>query len=187
MSLATLTRSFNIPIIGVIKPGVRKALQIRDKGIVGVIGTRATVSSGAYKTQLKKIKPSLKVISKPCPLFVPLVEEGWLNNGVTSHIIKEYLDDFKKKKVELLILGCTHYPLLKPAIRRYMGKGVRLVDSAHETAKMVKDILSRKGLLSKKRRFFRHRYFVTDEPLAFKKVGEMFLGSRIESIKKVRI
>ncbi|MEE8359546.1 MAG: glutamate racemase, partial [Candidatus Omnitrophota bacterium] len=99
----------------------------------------------------------------------------------------EYLDEFKKKKIRSLILGCTHYPLLKPAIKKYMGKGVELIDSACETAKTVRGILSEKGLLSSRKRRPRHKYFVTDEPSAFKSVGEIFLGSRIETIKKVRI
>ena len=187
LSLPVLARSFKVPIIGVIKPGVRRALEGRQRGVVGVIGTRATVSSGAYEALLKKLDPSLRVISKSCPLFVPIVEEGWLDSRVTSNIIREYLDEFKKKKIGSLILGCTHYPLLKPAIKKYMGKDVELIDSACETAKMVRDVLAGKGLLSNKRRRPRHKYFVTDEPSVFKSVGEMFLGGRIETIKKVRI
>ncbi|MFH1752618.1 MAG: glutamate racemase [Candidatus Omnitrophota bacterium] len=187
LSLPALARSFRVPIVGVIGPGVRKALEGRKRGTVGVIGTRATVSSGAYESLLKKVDPSMKVISKACPLFVPIVEEGWLDNAVTADIIKEYLGEFKKRGADSLILGCTHYPLLKPAIKRYMGKGVELIDSALETAKMVKEILRERGLISKKRRSPRHKYFVTDEPSAFKRVGEKFLGGRIGTIKKVRI
>lgn len=187
LSLPALTRAFDVPIVGVIKPGVRKALKSVRKGVVGVIGTRATVTSGAYEAQLKKGNPSIDVVSKPCPLFVPLVEEGWLDNGVTFRIIGEYLKDLKKKRVDALILGCTHYPLLKEAIKRYMGRNVKLVDSAEETAKMVKEILTKKDLLSVKRHPARRRYFVTDEASLFKNVGEMFLGSRIRSIKKVRL
>jgi glutamate racemase len=187
LSLPVLARSFKVPIIGVIKPGVRKALEGKRRKIIGVIGTRATVLSGAYEAMLRKFDSSMKIVSKPCPLFVPIVEEGWLDSSVTANIIKEYLSEFKRKKVGSLILGCTHYPLLKPAIKRYMGKDVELIDSACETAKMVKNILTDKGLRCKKRRSARHRYFVSDEPSVFRSVGGMFLGDRIDSIKKVRI
>jgi len=187
LSLPALSRSFKIPIVGVIKPGVRKAIEITNGSMVGVIGTRATILSGAYAASLRKADPALKIISKPCPLFVPLVEEGWLNNKVTSRIIGEYLDDFKKAGIKTVILGCTHYPLLKPAIKKFMGRDVKLIDSAHETARMVKEILGERGLLSNRKRTSHHRYFVTDEPSVFKKVGERFLKNRIKSIKVAHI
>lgn len=186
LSLPALIRSFNVPIVGVIRPGVSKALEIAKADAVGVIGTRATILSDAYARHLRREEPALKVISKPCPLLVPLVEEGWLDNSITLNIVKDYLDIFKKEKVKTLILGCTHYPLLKPIIKRVMGGGVKLIDSAEETAKVVKEILSKKGLLSNGRATRSHKYFVTDEPSAFKKVGERFLGRRIKSIKRIR-
>ncbi len=118
---------------------------------------------------------------------MPLVEEGWLDNNITLRIVSEYLGDLKKAGVKTLILGCTHYPLLKSAINKFMGKGVRLVDSAHETARTVKRVLKESSLLSDRTKSRSHRYFVTDEPANFKKVGEMFLGTRIGFIKKVNI
>jgi len=185
LSLPALTRLFTIPIIGVIRPGVEKALEVSDGSAVGVIGTRATISSDAYKRLLKRYMPGVKIISKPCPLFVPLVEEGWLDNNIASRIISEYLGTLKKAGVKTLILGCTHYPLLKKAINKFMGNGVRLVDSAHETARTVKRVLKERGLLSDRNKSRPYRYFVTDEPENFKKIGEMFLGSRIGFIKRV--
>lgn len=187
LSLPALVRSFSIPMIGVVRPGVYKAFEVTKKGgPIGVIGTRATISSGAYQKLLKKLMPKAKIIARPCPLFVPLVEEGWLNNKITLTIVKKYLDNFKRQNVKTLILGCTHYPLLKPIIRKAMDKKVKLIDSAQETARMVKDILNEKGLLSNKRNSS-CRYFVTDEPSTFKKVARRFLGNHIKSIKVVQV
>ena len=187
LSLPALIRAFRVPIVGVIKPGVRRALEVAEKGTVGVIGTRATIASGAYETFLKRGNPALEVISKPCPLFVPLAEEGRLYDRITFTVVEEYLRDLKKSRVNTLILGCTHYPLLKRAIARYMGSHVKLVDSAQETARTVRELLGAKGLLSGRKAVSNHKYFVTDEPANFKKVGEMFLGKPIKSIRKVRV
>jgi glutamate racemase len=185
LSLGALSRSFDVPVIGVIKPGVRKALEVAAGGTVGIIGTRATISSGAYARSLRKANPSLRILSRPCPLFVPLVEEGWLDNGITKRVIEKYLAGFRKRNMKALILGCTHYPLLKPALRRYMGRSVRLIDSAEETAKTVKSVLAKRGQLSGRKRASGHRYFVTDEPSEFRKVGGKFLGGDIRSIRRV--
>lgn len=187
LSLQTLKKSFKIPIIGVIRPGVDKALHITKKGPIGIIGTRSTIKSSAYQKLLKKMSPGIKVSANACPLFVPLVEEGWLNNKNTINVAQEYLKGFKKSRVKALILGCTHYPLLKPAIRKVMGKSVKLIDSAEETARKVKHILDRKALLSSVVKTAAHRYFVSDEPAAFKKIGEKFLGSSIKDIKKIKL
>ncbi len=185
LSLGSLAGSFDIPIIGVIKPGVEKALKVSSSGAVGVIGTRATIASGAYEKLLKRQSPATKVLSRHCGLFVPLVEEGWLDNKITSKVVREYLEDFKKANVKTLILGCTHYPLLKHAISGFMGRGVELVDSAEETARVVSQTLGAKGLLSDKKARGLQKYFVSDEPAAFKKVGEKFLGGKITSIKRI--
>ncbi len=185
LSLPALSCSFNIPIIGVIGPGVEKASRITKRGPIGVIGTRSTISSGIYQKALKSACNGVKVMAAPCPLFVPLVEEGWLDNKVTSGVVRTYLNDFKEAGVETVILGCTHYPLLKKVIRRFLGTKVKLVDSASETAFAVKEMLKKEKLLNKKSSYRSERYFVSDEPAAFKKIGERFLGCRIRSIKKV--
>jgi len=183
LSLSSLKRSFKVPIIGVIKPGVKRALEVTDKGPIGVIGTRSTIASDSYQKLIKASASGMKVIGRPCPLFVPLVEEGWLDNKITSSVMDEYLGDFKKRRVETLILGCTHYPLLKKSIRRSVGGGVKLIDSASETARAVKCMLKEKGLLSDRKRFKNHKYFVSDEPAIFRKIGSRFLGSRIKEVK----
>ena len=185
LRLPALSCSFNVPIIGVIDPGVKKASRITKRGPIGVIGTRSTISSGIYQKALKSACNGVKVMAAPCPLFVPLVEEGWLDNKVTSGVVRTYLNDFKEAGVETVILGCTHYPLLKKVIRRFLGTKVKLVDSASETAFAVKEMLKKEKLLNKKSSYRSERYFVSDEPAAFKKIGERFLGCRIRSIKKV--
>ena len=185
LSLPALSRSYRIPIIGVIGPGVDKAILLTKKGPIGIIGTRSTISSGVYQRLLKRRMPKVRVLSKPCPLFVSLVEEGWINNEITRAVIREYLEDFKKKGVETLILGCTHYPLLKRLIGEYMGKGVNLIDSARETAYFAKAVLRDKGLLANRRHFKEDRFLVSDEPSAFKKIGSRFLGAKIRFIKKI--
>lgn len=185
LSLSSLVKSYDVPIIGVIKPGVDKALEVSKRAAIGVIGTRATVLSDAYAKFLNAARPALKVVSKACPLFVPLVEEGWLDKEITMNVARDYLDELKNQNVKTLILGCTHYPMLKPVIKKVMGNGVKLVDSACETARVIKETLEEKGLLSDNKKPSSYRYFVTDEPSTFKKVGEMFLGSKIKLIRRV--
>jgi glutamate racemase len=125
----------SVPVIGVIEPGVRRAPCQYKKQRVGVIGTEATIQSGAYTRALKAGDPGIEVYSRACPMFVPLVEEGWTDNEVVEMTVRAYLGSLKQSGIDTLILGCTHYPLLKKAIRKYLGSSVRLVDSAEETAK----------------------------------------------------
>jgi glutamate racemase len=186
-SLPILRRRCNIPIIGVVQPGAHEAAGVTRKMKVGVIGTRATISSGIYKKELKKLNPKIDVISESCPLFVPIVEEGWLKKDVTRIIADQYLGLLKKKRIDAIILGCTHYPLLKPIIRRVLGKRIALIDSAAQTAKAVKKILYDKKIENKKKGRGRYRFYVTDEPHLFKKIGSRFLGGKINNIKKVSV
>ncbi len=185
LALATLKRRFNLPIIGVISPGASKAARISKHKRIGVIGTKATVSSGAYETRIKEIFPQSRVYSKSCPLFVPLAEEGWLSNSVTRAIARKYLGIFKARKVDTMILGCTHYPLLKKVIKETVGRGVNIIDSASETAREVKRLLNKKNLSSLKKKSSNRKYFVSDEPGKFSRIGQRFLGKRIKSVKKV--
>ena len=134
LSLEALKNHFSMPILGVIEPGAKQALKTTRNGRIGVIGTKATIGSGAYETCLKALDPKLKVYSQACPLFVPFVEEGWLDGKVVEKVAKIYLEPIKKFGVDSLILGCTHYPLLTKVIQKILGKKVRLVNSAEETA-----------------------------------------------------
>ena len=185
LSLEFLKRCFRVPIIGVIEPGVKGAIGATRNNRVGVIGTRATISSKAYERAIKKINPRIKLFGESCPLFVSLVEEGWLNENVTRQIASIYLKPLKKKRVDTLILGCTHYPMLKDVIRGVMGNNVILIDSAKEVAKEAGAILDSSGLLCPSGKPGRYKFFVSDEPGRFIKMGERFLKKRIECAGRV--
>lgn len=184
LCLDFLKRCFRVPIIGVIEPGAKRAADATRTRRVGVVGTSATVSSGAYEKAIKRLNGRISVFSRACPLFVPLVEEGWTDNKVCLDAASVYLSPLKTKRIDTLILGCTHYPLLKDVIGRVMGKGVMLVDSAREVAKEAALILDasslRNGSAGKKRCIF----FVSDEPKRFAKMGEKFLRQRIKCVKR---
>ena len=184
LALEFLKRCFRVPIIGVIAPGAKGAVHSTRNNRVGVIGTSATVASGAYERAIKKINPRIAVFPRSCPLFVPLVEEGWLNKQVTRDIALEYLAPFRAKKVDTLILGCTHYPLLRKVIQDIVGSSVLLVDSAKEVAKEARVILDSSGLLNRRGRAGKHSFFVSDEPGRFVKTAERFLRKRITCAKR---
>jgi glutamate racemase len=186
-SLPMLKRRYKIPVVGVIESGTREAAKVTKKMKVGVIGTKATISSGIYKKKLQKINPKINVISISCPLFVPLVEEGWLNDDITKCIARRYLAPLKEEDIDVIILGCTHYPLLKSAIYEVLGKDVTLIDSAMQTARVVKKVLNEKELYNLKEAKGKYRFYVSDEPQLFKKIGSIFLGNRITMVKKVEI
>ena len=184
IALPPLRDSLSIPVIGVIEAGVRKAIKITKNKKVGVIGTEATIHSGAYTRALKQADAGVEVYSRACPLFVPLVEEGWTDNDVVQMTVKAYLGSLKQSGIDTLILGCTHYPLIKKVIRSFMGSDVRLVDSAEETAKEV-DSKLKKGVLTRKKSNAVHSFFVTDAPERFIKIGRRFLGEKVESAVRI--
>src|SRR4051812_37384423 len=163
VALTALKSELSVPVVGVIEPGARGALKRTRNRRIGVIGTEGTIQSGAYTEALKRLDPKVEVYSRACPLFVPLVEEGWLDNEVVDGTVESYLAGFKRSGIDTLILGCTHYPLLKKAIRRFMGRDVRLVDSAEETAAEVSDLLKEQSLERDKGRGAAS-FFVTDVP-----------------------
>lgn len=186
LSLEALKDSFSMPIIGVIEPGAKEALQRTKNGRIGVIGTKATIGSGSYESCLKRLDRSVRVYSQACPLFVPLVEEGWLDGDIVASITEVYLENLKSFDIDTLILGCTHYPLLSEMIQKTIGRHVRLVNSAEETAKEAKLLLERLGMVGgKKQKDGITRFFVSDEPEQFRTLGERFLGHSIQSVAKV--
>ena len=184
IALEALKENVAVPVIGVIEPGVRRALAETRNKKIGIIGTEATIQSGAYTRALKKLDSKIEVYSRACPLFVPLVEEGWLDNPVVKLTVESYLGSLKQSGIDTLILGCTHYPLLKKAIHRFMGRGVKLVDSAEETAKEVQTALKKKSLAREKGKGT-PSFFVTDAPDRFIKVGQRFLGEKVESAVRI--
>jgi len=184
VALDALRAECRVPVIGVIEPGAKAAATSSVNGRVGVIGTEVTIASGAYTRALKRLRPRLEIYTRACPLFVPLAEEGWTDNEVATATIGLYLGSLQKSGIDTLILGCTHYPLLKRAIGDFLGKGVRLVDSAEETAREVRETLRDNGLLRRRGRGATS-FFVTDVPDRFVKVGRRFLGERVESAVRI--
>ncbi len=184
-ALPTLRKYFKVPIIGVIRPGALAAVrQTRNKRI-GVIGTSATINSRAYEIAIQRIDPTIKVFSQHCPLFVPLVEEGWFNGSISRAVADRYLRPLRQQHIDTLILGCTHYPLLTHTIRQVLGPHVALVDSAQQTAIEVRGVLMGTDTLCHQRFKPRYRFFVTDEPSQFTRIGQQFLGRVIGSVERV--
>ncbi len=186
-SLEAVKKEFPLPVIGVLDPGARAAAAATKARKVGVIGTEATIGSGAYETAIKKLNPAIEVTSVACPLFVPLVEEGWLDNEVTELVARNYLASFRSAGIDALVLGCTHYPLLKPVIGKVVGTGITLIDSATETAKEVADVLDKLKLRRRGNRPAKRKYFVTDTPARFNRIGKLFLGENHVTAQQVKV
>lgn len=176
-----LQDKLDIPVIGVIEPGAEAAVKWSKKQI-GVIGTTATISSKAYEKSILEKKPDAEIISKDCPLFVPLVEEGWLDHEVTRRVGEIYLLPLKEQGIGSLVLGCTHYPVLKGVIAETLGKDVRLIDSAETITEKIYSILKSLGWLRQSRAVQEDEFYVTDFPERFRKVGEIFLQKKIEKV-----
>lgn len=183
-ALDYLRERATVPVVGVIEPGARAAVAATTSGAIGVIGTAGTIASGAYERAIKGLRPDARVHAQACPLFVPLVEEGWFDHPAAELIAREYLQPLRQAKVDVLVLGCTHYPLLKPLLARVMGPGVTLVDSAEETAKAVTVELEKKGLLAGGGSH-EHLFVVSDDEPHFRKVGARFLGEKIKQVEVV--
>jgi glutamate racemase len=185
VALPALSAALPVPVLGVIAPGARAALQRTRGGGVGVIGTPGTIRSGAYQRELELAAPGIRVKAKACPLFVPLAEEGWTTGEVPHLVAREYLVDFTRNGVDTLVLGCTHYPLLKGIIAEVVGPGVALVDSAEATAEAAALLLAERELLAPAGQTPTHGYSVTDVPERFVEVGARFLGRTIPSAEQV--
>ena len=182
-ALPALREALAMPVIGVIEPGARAAVAATRNGHVGVIGTAGTVKSGAYERALRAIEPSLRVTTRACPLFVPLVEEGWVDHEATRLVAEEYLAPLLREDVDTVVLGCTHYPLLKSVIGDVLGGNVRLIDSAEETARETSAVLAKQRLSASADAETRYRFIASDDPLMFLQLGQRFLGGAIESVE----
>lgn len=174
-----------IPVLDVIDAGARAAVAESRSRAIGVIGTPTTVNSNAYARRMHAIDPSVRVYSQACPLFVPLVEEGWLDHQVTRLTAQEYLKPVLAENVDTLVLGCTHYPLIKPLLQDVVGPDVHLVDSAITVAEQAARTLNEMGLANSGDSLPTYRYTVTDIPLRFQTIGERFLGRSLGQIQKV--
>jgi glutamate racemase len=185
-ALESLWDTLDVPVIGVIEPGARAALRRTESGRIGIIGTQGTVTSGAYEDILRQLMPEAVVHSRPCPLFVPLAEEGWVEGDVPLAIARSYLHDLLECAIDTLVLGCTHYPLLKRTIGQVAGPGISLVDSAEETADVVKETIAHLGMQSPEAEG-RHTFLVTDAPESFGRVARHFLGRELHEVEWVDV
>lgn len=189
-ALDEIEQEIALPMIGVVRPAVKVAAETTKNGKIGVIATQATVSSQVYSTYIKEIMPDMEVIGKACPLFVPLVEEGLLEDPVTDEIARRYLLELVDTGIDTLILGCTHYPLIRSTIGRVVGDGVTLVNPAYETARELKEMLGRMELLNDAALDLgtdRYRFFVSDGADKFKTFANSIIKYGILSAKTVNI
>ena len=182
-ALPTLRHELALPVIGVVEPGARAAVRQSRGGHIGVIGTTGTVRSGAYERAIRALDPTVRITGMACPLFVPLVEEGWVDHPVTQQIAAEYLEPLVQAHITVLVLGCTHYPLLKPLLCRIVGPDVALIDSAAETTAEVGRVLREAGIEAPPHNVPVHRFIASDDPLQFLQLGQRFLGGAIESVE----
>lgn len=182
----TLSESLEIPVIGVIEPGARAAAAATMTQRIGVIGTAGTIRSGAYDYAVRHRLPDARVYAQPCPLFVPIVEEGFATHEVARLTAREYLTPLTEVDVDVLVLGCTHYPLLRDVIAEVMGPAVTLVDSAAETARDVERMLLEQNLINNAAPV-RHSFFSSDSPLRFREVAHRFVGNLVAKVERVEI
>ncbi len=186
-ALPMLRDELPMPVIGVVEPGARAAVDASRGGGVGVIGTKGTIASGAYERAIRALAPDIHITVRACPLLVPLVEEGWIDAEATRIIAREYLEPMGAAHIDTLVLGCTHYPLLKPLIARILGDDVRLIDSARETAAETGRVLDAQSLRADDRATPRYRFIASDAPQQFLELGQRFLGSAIERVETLTL
>jgi len=185
VAIEEIRKAFDVPVIGMIGPGSKSAIQNTRNKKIGVIGTRATINNSAYAKRLKSYDSSLEIFEKACPLFVALAEEGWTHHEATFKIAEEYLAELRQKEIDTLILGCTHYPILTDVIQEVIGKDVALIDSGVASAEVVKEELRKNNLLSESLLKGTPAFYVSDIPVKFKEVAGLFLGQPVEDVHKI--
>ncbi|KXK04571.1 MAG: glutamate racemase [Ignavibacteriaceae bacterium] len=186
-ALPFISRLTKIPVIGVIEPGANAAVSNTSNNHIGIIGTAGTVRSGSYARKIKRKLPEAKIYSKACSLFVQIAEDGWADNKIAKLTAKEYLTPLRESRIDTLIMGCTHYPILKKTISNVMGKKITLIDPGIETAKYARAILQKKNLLNKSKKKGYRKFYVTDTPNNFHVVAERFLEEKITQVNKIKI
>jgi glutamate racemase len=187
VALPALREALPIPVVGVIEPGARAAARVSRSGEIGVVGTPGTIASGAYQRALAAERPGLRIHVQACPLFVPLAEEGWVQGDVPRQVARAYLAGMRKAGIDTLVLGCTHYPLLRGVLAEELGPGVSLVDSAEATAADVAELLAQGGVGRAPAPAGALRLYVTDLPDRIPELSVRFLGERVESAEQVDI
>lgn len=189
-ALEKIQPELTIPIIGVVKPGAKVAAETSKNGKIGVIGTEGTIGSQIYTTTIQEHNPMAEVMGKACPLFVPLVEEGWLKDPITVEIAKRYLQPFMESDIDTLIMGCTHYPLLRSTLRGILGEKVNLVNPAYETARGLKELLEKQNLVNDgvyKPEGLQYQFYVSDAAEKFKNFANSILPCEIEEAQLIHI
>ena len=190
LALPQIRTEIAIPIIGVVKPGAKVAAETTRNGRIGVIGTEATIGSQIYTRVIHEHNPKAEVIGKPCPLFVPLVEEGWRKDPITEEIARRYLDSFQSSDIDTMIMGCTHYPLLRSTLRRILGESVTLVNPAYETAQSLKALVEEQDLVNDGQETGevpQYQFYVSDAADKFKEFANTILPCEIEEAQLVHI
>ena len=187
LALEEMREDIRVPVVGVVRPGAKMAVEMTETKSVGIIGTDATIKSGIYTDYIRQLDPTVTVVGKACPLFVPLVEEGWLEARISDDMVQRYLTEMKEYNVDSLVLGCTHYPLLYNPIKRFMGEEVTLVNPAYETAKELKTMLSGDGLLNNGNKRPHHDFYVSDGVDKFKVFADRVLPVHVDEVKVVDI
>lgn len=185
-SIREIQENFNIPVLGVINAGATAAVNSTSNGKIGIIGTEGTIGSRAYEKVMKRLNSDVEIYGYPCPLFVPIVEEGWADTKVSHLIAEEYLKGFKEAEIDTLVMGCTHYPLLKNVVASIMGSNVTLINPAKETAIELKEILQLNHIGNNNGSAV-YEYYVSDNPDKFSRVGSNFLTKEINNINKIDI
>jgi glutamate racemase len=185
VALDVVQKRAKVPVVGVILPGAEAAAKATKKKRVGVIGTLGTIFSNAYTNAIRQLDPGIKVIGQPCPLFVPLAEEGWIDHKATELIAKEYLFPLTLEKIDTLVLGCTHYPILQNVINKALNNSVTLIDSGEATAVVVKKMLAELDLVNTSKLKPNLQFYVSDVPHKFAEIGERFLGTKLGKVQRV--
>lgn len=187
VALESLRENYKVPVIGMIEPGGKMALENTVNGKIGVIGTNSTIRNRAYSEEIKKLDSKITVFEKACPLFVPLAEEGWIDHKATYEVAEEYLAELRIAGIDTLILGCTHYPILAGVIQKVMGNSVKLIDSGTAASLIVEEYLEGRNLRSQSAVPGNNEYYVSDLPIKFKEVAQRFLGKKINDITKIDV
>jgi len=184
VALEVVQKHASLPVVGVIVPGAKAAVNASKKKRIGVIGTIGTINSNAYTNAIRQFDAAATVIGQPCPLFVPLAEEGWTNHKATELIAKEYLFPLKLQKIDTLVLGCTHYPILKDVIASIFDGSVTLIDSGEATALEVERVLDEQNLRNPSTQKANVQFYVSDIPHKFSEIGERFLGQKLGKVRR---
>lgn len=187
LALEDMRAEIKVPVVGVVRPGAKMAVEMTETKSVGIIGTDATIKSGIYTDYIRKLNPEVTVVGRSCPLFVPLVEEGLLEDRITDDMVHRYLSELKPYNVDSLVLGCTHYPLLMNPIKRYMGDSVNLINPAYETAKELKSLLASSGLINDKNQNPIYDFYVSDGVDKFKAFADRVLPINVNDVNVIDI